>query len=96
MNIEGFKRRYIFQTIKEIVNNAVKHSQADKINVSVQINDQQLTVQIADNGTGMQPEAFPNKGNGLGNTRNNITAIGGTISWIERAGTIVSIKVPLP
>ena len=94
--IDGYKRRYLFQSVKECLNNIVKHSGATQVKCSAAISLELLTINIEDNGKGMPAEALLIRGNGLNNIRNNIEVIGGRVSW-ERlsAGTAVSIEVPV-
>lgn len=93
--VEGYQRRYLFQSVKESLHNIVKHSKATRVWCSAAIREATLTLTIEDNGKGMPPEASLIKGNGLDNMRNNIQALGGEVRWEQQAGTRVVIMVPL-
>lgn len=93
--IEGYKRRYLFHSIKECLTNIVKHSKASLVTLSMNIEEETLIIQVRDNGTGMPAQAVLKKGNGLENISRNITAIKGTVTWEQLDGTTVTIKVPL-
>ncbi|WP_176954567.1 tetratricopeptide repeat-containing sensor histidine kinase [Niabella drilacis] len=92
--IEGYKRRYLFQSVKECLNNIVKHAGATEVECSAALTPGILTITIADNGKGMPIEHLT-KGNGLDNIRTNIQALGGSVRWEQHAGTRVVITVPL-
>src|SRR5690606_41644755 len=67
----------------DLVNNAIKHSEADKIQVSINPSDKEefrFKISVSDNGKGMQ---FSEKelGNGLQNMKNRISEIGGTLEF---------------
>jgi ligand-binding sensor domain-containing protein/signal transduction histidine kinase len=71
-------RRHLYLACKEAVNNAVKHSQASEIRVSLQAEAGRLVVEIADDGRGLPAEVDPT-GNGLKNYRERMDAAGGTV-----------------
>ncbi|SDE09792.1 tetratricopeptide repeat-containing sensor histidine kinase [Niabella drilacis] len=93
--VEGYKRRYLFQSIKECFNNAVKHSGATALRCTAVTTPELLRLTIEDNGSGMPDEALLVKGNGLDNIRSNITALGGDVRWERGIDTRVVIEVPL-
>lgn len=71
-------RRNILLVIKEIVNNAIKHSMAKSITVSAALDGSEIEFSIADDGTGFDVRKTYN-GNGLKNIRERIGALGGTV-----------------
>ncbi len=89
-------RRSLFLTIKEALNNAVKHSKADVITFDLGIDtNEQVFVNIADNGCGItKVNEF---GNGLHIMKKRLVGIGGTCSIKKNkpSGTIVSLVVKL-
>jgi ligand-binding sensor domain-containing protein len=87
-------RRNIYLTVKETLHNVVKHAQATEVMINIDITDF-LSIQIRDNGKGIDetPERPP--GNGLINMNTRIKGLGGRFEIINNNGTQVSIFVPL-
>lgn len=80
----------VFRIVQELLNNAVKHSQATLIQVSVALEDQ-LTIVVEDNGIGFDVEAQRNdkqsgKGLGLFNIENRARLLNGTL-WFDMERT---------
>ncbi len=88
--------RNIFMSVKEILNNIVKHSSATKVAVNVSLFNNTLSIIINDNGVGFETEQTFS-GNGLKNMRHRITISGGQIDLdsSKQSGTTLSIIVPL-
>jgi signal transduction histidine kinase len=57
-------RRNIFLTVKESLNNTLKHAQANKVDIHVTLQENKLQIQIADNGNGFELESI-REGNGI-------------------------------
>jgi signal transduction histidine kinase len=55
----------LFRIAQEAVNNAVKHSKAGQITLSLSADAHQVRLQIEDDGIGFEPEAAPARGLGL-------------------------------
>jgi signal transduction histidine kinase len=70
-------RHNLFMVVKEALNNAVKHAQAQEIRFSLNFAYSKLTVEIADNGRGFCLENGRHVGNGLENMQRRMSAIGG-------------------
>ncbi|MES2704251.1 MAG: triple tyrosine motif-containing protein [Bacteroidota bacterium] len=96
MRIAREAQRNIFSTVKEAINNSLKHSGAGEMNISLALDNEVLSIAIIDNGKGMT-QSRKSHGNGLGNMKYRIDAIGGGFSIIstESGGTTVAIEVPL-
>jgi signal transduction histidine kinase len=93
--LDGSVRRNLFLTVKEALNNIVKHAQSTEVTMTVTIAQTgQLTMHIADNGKGMaeKNEGFV-LGNGLRNMKANMQAIGGNIVWMNEPGRGTGITV---
>jgi signal transduction histidine kinase len=88
----------VFRVAQEALRNAVKHSGADTLDVEVSGADGQLTLRVADDGTGFSPVLLPAAGLGLHTMRERVESIGGrlTIEPAGRRGTLIEIVVPLP
>lgn len=90
------QRRNILLVSKEIVNNALKHSNASLITIKGTIEKNSLCFTISDNGTGFNT-ATTFAGNGLKNIQNRIKEIGGSIEIVTLPGmgTIFTYALPL-
>ncbi|MCV7209951.1 GAF domain-containing sensor histidine kinase [Mycolicibacterium canariasense] len=80
--------------VREAVSNAVRHGRATEITVSVRVDDD-LTVEIADNGRGFDG---PVTESGLANLRLRAQEYGGdlAVSGAAGGGTVLRWHVPLP
>lgn len=89
--------RNIFLVFKEALNNSVKHSGADTMEISVKTNDHHLKIFVSDNGKGFSAEQNKKSGNGLRNMNERITSIGGkfNVDSSQEKGTVVSIAMSL-
>lgn len=85
--VSGEKRRNIFLVIKEIIHNVVKHSQATKVNINIKEINQQVTIEIQDNGIGFKLTNSKDIGNGLHNMHKRMSRIDGTISISSTKGS---------
>jgi signal transduction histidine kinase len=88
-------RRDFFLVFKEAVNNAAKYSKADKVKISLLINNKQLNLEVSDNGEGFDV-ASADSGNGLSNMQKRADAMQGRlyINSKKGAGTTVKLAVP--
>ena len=89
----------LYRIAQEAVANALKHSKADRIEVSLAIHDGKILLSIRDNGVGI-PDHSPGKGTGMGLLTMNHRArmMGGTLTVEEDGfgGTVVKCSVPVP
>lgn len=90
----GTKRRDIFLLVKEALNNIVKHAQATKVFLKVEI-DEYLRIEISDNGTGFDMSKIRKNSNGLQNMRFRIERLNGRIQFKQDNGTKVIFEVPI-
>jgi len=89
-------RHNVSLAVKEIVNNALKHSFATEIRMSVQLENTQLKIVITDNGVGITRE--PNKTSlGLENLTQRMSSIRGkcTIGQHENEGLKIALEAPI-
>ena len=78
-------RHNIFLIFKEALNNAVKYSKATKIDIKLEVNDRNLTLEVMDNGQGFDMEAPPS-GNGLSNLKKRALALNGIFKFNSTLG----------
>lgn len=85
-------RRNMFLCLKEVLNNAYKHSHADKLNISFNQKEASFIMRVSDNGKGFIGEV--NQGNGLKNMDRRMKESGGTFEISSTSsGTCQIFKV---
>jgi signal transduction histidine kinase len=94
IELGGDKRRNIFLCVKETLNNTLKHAQATRVDIEMEVNDE-LKIVIADNGIGIDVENTRQFGNGLRNISRRMKHIGGRYSIFNKNGTVSRIELPL-
>lgn len=92
--VSGEFRRNVYLTVKEALHNIVKHSQATNVHIRIRINNN-LDIEIRDNGIGFDKNNIRQFSNGLTNMRSRIHEIQGKFEIGNGAGTLVKINVPL-
>ncbi len=95
MSREG--QRNIFLTVKESVNNSIKHSGTTRMDIGLKITGNNLLISVTDNGRGFNVSNTRGNGNGLRNMKQRIETTGGsyTITSAIGTGTTTAISVPL-
>lgn len=86
----------VYRIVQEALANAAHHSGAPRAHVSVALNDERLTVVVADEGRGFDPAELRESGIGLAGMLERSRLLGGQLS-IDSAphcGTRVTISVP--
>lgn len=89
---------YLFRIIQEALNNAVKHAGAQNITITSSIINDQLSLRIADDGSGFDPDSpCVSKGHGLNNIKERAGLLNGTakISAAPGSGTVIQIDIPI-
>ena len=89
----------LYRIAQELLNNALKHSNATKINLQLILHTDSVVLTIDDNGEGFNPEesTTTHKGLGLRNISSRLRAIKGHI-LLDSApgqGTVVTVEVPI-
>ncbi|MCX7611944.1 MAG: ATP-binding protein, partial [Ignavibacterium sp.] len=81
---------------KEILTNAVKHSECSTIEIKLFVDDANIHLEIKDDGVGFNPDLTPSN-NGLKNINARVKSLGGTAELKSKLGegTKWSIKFPL-
>ncbi len=89
--------RGLFLVVKEALSNAVKHANARRIDFSLVFDQQRIQGCVVDDGIGLPEEFESASGHGLGNMRQRIRALGGSLVLRQNqsSGTRVEFSVPL-
>jgi len=89
-------RRNLLLVLKEALHNIVKHSQATRVTVQLEIGERELHLEIADNGLGFDQSCPRRGGNGFGNMERRIRDLGGRFELSSQAGEGVCIDCRIP
>jgi len=100
VNVKPFpdaeKQLMFYRIAQELVNNAVKHSNATEIFVQLQYREHQLFLTVEDNGTGFDPSQVDQQTSGLINLKNRIDYLKGTLEISSSQGNGTSVFVTCP
>ncbi|MCB1643956.1 MAG: hypothetical protein KDI36_00815, partial [Pseudomonadales bacterium] len=81
--------------IREVISNVLRHASAEEVTLKVALQDNNLVVELQDDGVGL-PSAVA-EGNGLGNIRSRASDMGAAVSWqnAEHGGVKFCFSIPL-
>lgn len=85
----------VLQITREAVSNALRHSGADVVSISVSRGIDRLVLTVVDRGKGFDPDTVT-RGMGLDNIQSRAEAAGGEASVNSRLGEGTSVRVVLP
>lgn len=88
----------IYRVIQEVVQNALKHAKATRLDISMAYANNELEVTVEDNGVGFDPGAIDvSASNGIKNIYSRVEYLNGKIeiSSQDGHGTVVAFYVPL-
>jgi signal transduction histidine kinase len=88
------ERRNLYLVTKELLHNAMQHSKAKKISLSLEISQTELCFSISDNGEGFSKRAIKVGSNGLRILKKRMQDVGGSIEWLTTSqGTLVKYSL---
>ena len=70
----------LYRIAQESLSNVARHAEADSVTLSLNLTPEQVTLSIADNGRGFEPNAVSNNSLGLAGMRQRLAEIGGTLT----------------
>ncbi len=88
----------LFRVLQESLTNVARHAKASRVNVSMEETNDQVVLQVSDNGTGIAAADLRKGGTfGLLGMRERLSALGGKCDICGEAGrgTIVYVSVPV-
>jgi PAS domain S-box-containing protein len=96
-------RTLLFESVRELIFNAVKHAQADRVTVELVLDpDDQLCITVSDQGIGFEPAGLDHgsksgqPGWGLFSIRERVTLLGGRFEIDSAAGQGTRVRLVVP
>jgi signal transduction histidine kinase len=99
-NLDPDVKTILYQLVRELLTNVVKHSQARNAHVLIDLEDGQFQVRVTDDGVGFDPRTLgapsDEGGYGLYSIRERLLAIDGSLGILSspETGTVVTATVP--
>jgi signal transduction histidine kinase len=93
MDVE--KELVIFRMIQESLSNIMKHAEATKVDIALFFSENNLIIEVLDNGKGFDVSASKN-GNGLNNIRNRAQFLGGFVLFESEKNKGANVKIEIP
>jgi signal transduction histidine kinase len=88
-------RHHLFLAVKEALNNVVRHSRATEVWLRVNMEKNDLTIAIADNGHGIHAVNHGGRHDGLTNIQKRMENLGGSFEVASAAsGTTLRMRLP--
>ncbi len=78
--------------LRELVTNAIYHAQASRVDIDAIVESGRLTLTVADDGNGRDPDAWSH-GLGLGGVRKRVKLLGGRVQWRENGSRGIVCEV---
>jgi signal transduction histidine kinase len=84
----------IYRIVYELVNNALKHANAQQINVQLIIEENRINILVQDNGKGFDTKLIENNNNGgIKNIQNRVASFNGILNLSSTPGSGTEISV---
>jgi signal transduction histidine kinase len=88
----------MYQAVRELLMNVVKHAHASRADVRLHQSDDQLSITVSDDGIGVVSNGVRNlpSGFGLFNIRHRLAALGGQMEIMSRPGAGCAVRLVFP
>ncbi|WP_034257857.1 sensor histidine kinase [Altibacter lentus] len=95
---EGFlpseKELHLFRIVQELFNNAIKHSEATTLQLTLKTEQNELSLQYEDNGKGFDPHTQKlAKGLGMSGITNRVAILNGSLATVSNPGEGVQLII---
>lgn len=90
----------LYRIMQELVNNAIKHANCTRIDISIEMNHEFIGLRVSDNGIGFDPEMVKIgslTGLGLLGIESRLAILNGTVQYSQagNGGSIAKILIPI-
>jgi len=98
-------KKHLFRMFQELMQNAKKHSKADKVTIKLAVIDQYVCIYYKDNGVGMDVETWENQdklksiaysGLGLEQMKSRVLHLNGHLELKSKKGSGVNLSIRIP
>lgn len=97
LQIEKDKSLILFRILQEALWNVRHHAQASQVQINFRVNDENLIMEIKDNGVGMKPENVNDPQSfGILGIQERADLLGGTASFRSNPGEGTTVSIQLP
>jgi signal transduction histidine kinase len=88
----------LYRIAQESLNNTVKHAQAGRVDICLDVRHGEIILELADDGVGFDPQAEYSGHMGLNSMRERAVQIAGTLEIVSEAGqgAVVRVRIPAP
>jgi signal transduction histidine kinase len=88
----------LYRLAQEATANALQHSGASRIDISLELSTEGLVFAIQDDGCGIPAEAMEQSGLGIGSMASRAKRLGGELRLLPNApqGTLIQVILPMP
>lgn len=86
----------IYRVVQELMMNVIKHAEATKVKLTLNVNEEIIHIQVHDDGIGFEQEQVLNVGIGLKAIRNKANLLNGclAVNSVIGKGTVISVLIP--
>lgn len=86
----------IYRIVQELVNNSIKHAEANEINVQISSRENTIQLIVEDNGKGYDQKTIKTDGIGLKNIQSRVTYLNATLDLVSnKQGTSTTIDIDI-
>ena len=97
LELGRLKQLTLYRIAIEAVQNVLKHAEASRYEVSLEVRENELILSVEDNGKGLAKDNSSSGGRGLNNIRERARAIAADVSWKpSRFSTGTRFELTLP
>ena len=89
-------RDHLYRIAQEAITNALRHSEGDRMEVTIQVDPAQVRIEIADNGRGFDPHRRIPEGLGIDSMRQRAAAIGASLHLIAPYAGAMVVRCECP
>lgn len=96
--LEEERELAIYRMIQELLNNAMKHSQASYIQLTLEVQNEEVQLHYVDNGIGIDMEKLNHCDGKLGlfGIKERVQGLGGTFKMTSQLGKGLDIRIAIP
>jgi PAS domain S-box-containing protein len=88
----------LYRIAQESLNNTVKHAQAKRVDIRLDMSQGEIILELVDDGVGFDPRVEYSGHMGLNSMRERIAEIGGILEIVSEAGqgAVIRVRIPAP